>query len=79
MSKKTLHETLIAFEEARKLMKSDENQVTAGVIMAVGILLGGGYPGCAAAITEMVETTYPADEDWPWGPALNPPIKRRTP
>jgi hypothetical protein len=70
VTERTLHQNLIAFEDARKLMKSDENQVTASIIMAVGVLLGGGFPGCAAAVTRLAEMHYPEDEDWPWGPAL---------
>jgi hypothetical protein len=61
------------FENFRRIKReinaadADEHErlVREGVVLGVGILLGGGFPGSAAAVTTLVETCFP-DSEWPW-------------
>ena len=40
--------------------------VREGGVLGVGILLGGGFPGSAAAVTRLLERQYPDGPGWPW-------------
>jgi hypothetical protein len=58
----TLNQTLIAFEEAR-----EQPPETPDLVLAVGILLGGGFPRCAGAVAYLAEATHKKNMAWPWG------------
>jgi hypothetical protein len=35
-------------------------------ILAVGLMIGGGFPGAAACVSALLEARFPEVEDWPW-------------
>jgi len=59
----------------REIVQADENPqappaadtIRAAGCMAVGILLGGGFPGSAAAVSVLLEREF-TDQQWPWEP-----------
>lgn len=66
----SVHDTFDRFrairgEIAAASADDHERMVREGAILGVGVLLGGGFPGSAAAVTMLVETCFP-DEAWPW-------------
>ena len=44
-------------------------QLQSGLSLAVGILLGGGFPAAAAAVAILAERAYP-DMEWSWPASL---------
>jgi hypothetical protein len=59
------------FEDFRRIRreivveKTGTQQVQNGVALAIGILLGGGFPGSAAAVSVLAERAFP-DVEWAW-------------
>jgi hypothetical protein len=59
----------------REIVEAEDNPqarpsgdtIRAGAVLAVGILLGGGFPGSAAAISVLLEREFEG-EQWPWEP-----------
>jgi hypothetical protein len=64
----SISETLRAFRKLRKDFNTDTGLegVKVGAILAVGMLLGGGYPGAAASIAYLAENHWPDNGPWPW-------------
>jgi hypothetical protein len=62
----TLNQTLAAFEETRGVLETNEPEKP-DLVLAVGILLGGGFPRCAASVAHLTETHFNDDAVWPWG------------
>jgi len=44
-------------------------RVTASAMLGLGVLLGGGFPDAAAAISFLLQSEFP-DERWPWSTPL---------
>jgi hypothetical protein len=40
-------------------------QMQTGIALGIGVLIGGGFPGCAAAVSLLAEQAYPAVK-WAW-------------
>jgi hypothetical protein len=57
-----------SFEDFRRLrreIRTNDYQVQGGAALGIGILIGGGFPGSAAALSLLVEQASP-DVDWAW-------------
>ena len=62
------------FREYRRIRReiaeaADPDQaLREGALLGIGIMLGAGFPGSAAAVSMLVERTFPDVEEWPWSP-----------
>ena len=67
----TVHDTFDHFRRIRREIQAAHpdaapRMLQEGAILGVGILIGGGFPGAAAAVTLLLESKFPEAEGWPW-------------
>jgi hypothetical protein len=67
MTKASIHSDFAVFRDKLETFRreADEHGLRAHGALGVGILMGGGFPGTAAALAMLLERNYPV-EDWPW-------------
>jgi hypothetical protein len=61
----SIRNTFEDFRRLRREIKTDDYQVQAGAALGIGVLIGGGFPGSAAALSLLVERAVP-DVAWAW-------------
>jgi len=68
----SVHEVFQHFRRIRgefaEVTEDTDRGIREGALLGIGILLGGGFPGSAAAVSVMVERSFPEVEEWPWEP-----------
>lgn len=65
---KDRQQVLADFQSQVAICRTDPEQMGRDLSMAIGILLSGGYPGCAAAVAVLTQTHTDEPLDYYIGP-----------
>jgi hypothetical protein len=68
---RSISEDLDAFRKIRFELRMDGPEAAApklrdNATLAIGVLMGGGFPGCAATLAVLLEERFPEITHWPW-------------